>query len=118
MAALATQEASPEQSVPRAVSPPEMYGVPETWLTKASSDAVAIANMTTNASNGKSRRSKYCGCHHVSRILWCALHPGLFASCWGRGDFVYSQVNAQNILPYTAFAQMQGRDGRCEVVTS
>lgn len=111
VAALATQEASPEQSVPRAVSPPEMYGVPETWLTKASSDAVAIANMTMNASNGNLRASKFCVCHHVSRIVWCALHARLFTSCWGRGDFVNSQVNAQNILPYTAFPQMQGRDG-------
>ncbi|SKV50832.1 Uncharacterised protein [Mycobacteroides abscessus subsp. massiliense] len=30
MATLDTQEARPEQSVPRAESPPEMYGVPET----------------------------------------------------------------------------------------
>jgi hypothetical protein len=52
VAALATQEASPEQSVPRGESPPVTYGVPETWLTIVINVAVAISIMSADASNG------------------------------------------------------------------
>jgi hypothetical protein len=46
VAALVTQETSPEQSVPAGESPPVTYGVPETELTSVNN--VATANMTTD----------------------------------------------------------------------
>jgi hypothetical protein len=51
VAALATQDARPEQSVPRGESPPDTYGVPETWLTSVSSVAVANPIMRSDTSN-------------------------------------------------------------------
>ncbi|BBX37244.1 hypothetical protein MMAGJ_65260 [Mycolicibacterium mageritense] len=59
MATLLTQEARPEQSVPAGVSPPEMYGVPETDWTSAISDAVAIANMRPDVNSRKTGPPKY-----------------------------------------------------------
>jgi hypothetical protein len=59
VAAFATQEAKPEQSVPLGESPPVRYGVPDTWLTSVINVAVAIPIMWPDTSNRFCALPKY-----------------------------------------------------------
>ncbi|GAS87348.1 putative uncharacterized protein [Mycolicibacterium brisbanense] len=45
--------------MPAGVSPPEIYGVPETDWTSAISDAVAIANMRRDVNSRQTGLTKY-----------------------------------------------------------